>query len=86
MIFVDIVGFMVLWGISYNVVFFINLVLVVGMFVEFVFYIICFFVISIKFIWLERVKEVIIFMGSVVFVGVVMINFFGILVLGFVKV
>uniref|UniRef100_Q9UHC9-4 Isoform 4 of NPC1-like intracellular cholesterol transporter 1 n=1 Tax=Homo sapiens TaxID=9606 RepID=Q9UHC9-4 len=85
MILVDTVGFMALWGISYNAVSLINLVSAVGMSVEFVSHITRSFAISTKPTWLERAKEATISMGSAVFAGVAMTNLPGILVLGLAK-
>ncbi|KAM9216146.1 NPC1-like intracellular cholesterol transporter 1 [Dugong dugon] len=85
MILVDTVGFMALWGISYNAVSLINLVTAVGISVEFVSHITCSFAISIKPTRLERAKEATIIMGSAVFSGVAMTNLPGILVLGLAK-
>uniref|UniRef100_A0A2K5MAT7 NPC1 like intracellular cholesterol transporter 1 n=1 Tax=Cercocebus atys TaxID=9531 RepID=A0A2K5MAT7_CERAT len=85
MILVDTVGFMALWGISYNAVSLINLVSAVGMSVEFVSHITRSFAISTKPTRLERAKEATISMGSAVFAGVAMTNLPGILVLGLAK-
>ncbi|KAK2095947.1 NPC1-like intracellular cholesterol transporter 1 [Saguinus oedipus] len=98
MILVDTLGFMALWGISYNSVSLINLVSVtqytqhqgapggaVGMSVEFVSHITRSFAISTKPTRLERAKEATISMGSAVFAGVAMTNLPGILVLGLAK-
>ncbi|KAM6178299.1 NPC1-like intracellular cholesterol transporter 1 [Rhynchocyon petersi] len=84
-ILVDTVGFMALWGISYNAVSLINLVTAVGISVEFVSHITRSFAISTKPTHLERAKEATITMGSAVFAGVAMTNLPGILVLGFAK-
>ncbi|XP_066210371.1 NPC1-like intracellular cholesterol transporter 1 [Saccopteryx leptura] len=85
MILVDTVGFMALWGISYNAVSLINLVTAVGISVEFVSHITRSFAISTKPTRLERAKEATVFMGSAVFAGVAMTNLPGILVLGLAK-
>ncbi|XP_029770594.1 NPC1-like intracellular cholesterol transporter 1 [Suricata suricatta] len=85
MILVDTVGFMALWGISYNAVSLINLVTAVGISVEFVSHITRSFAISTRLTRLERAKEATIFMGSAVFAGVAMTNLPGILVLGLAK-
>ncbi|XP_007954611.1 NPC1-like intracellular cholesterol transporter 1 [Orycteropus afer afer] len=85
MILVDTVGFMALWGISYNAVSLINLVTAVGISVEFVSHITRSFAISTKLTRLERAKEATIDMGSAVFAGVAMTNLPGILVLGLAK-
>ncbi|XP_064228071.1 NPC1-like intracellular cholesterol transporter 1 isoform X1 [Aotus nancymaae] len=85
MILVDTVGFMALWGISYNAVPLINLVSAVGMSVEFVSHITRSFAVSTKPTRLERAKEATIYMGSAVFAGVAMTNLPGILVLGLAK-
>uniref|UniRef100_A0A2K5PI34 NPC1 like intracellular cholesterol transporter 1 n=1 Tax=Cebus imitator TaxID=2715852 RepID=A0A2K5PI34_CEBIM len=85
MILVDTVGFMALWGISYNAVSLINLVSAVGMSVEFVSHITRSFAVSTKPTRLERAKEATISMGSAVFAGVAMTNLPGILVLGLAK-
>uniref|UniRef100_A0A2K6R0X6 NPC1 like intracellular cholesterol transporter 1 n=1 Tax=Rhinopithecus roxellana TaxID=61622 RepID=A0A2K6R0X6_RHIRO len=85
MILVDTVGFMALWGISYNAVSLISLVSAVGMSVEFVSHITRSFAISTKPTRLERAKEATISMGSAVFAGVAMTNLPGILVLGLAK-
>ncbi|XP_060488004.1 NPC1-like intracellular cholesterol transporter 1 isoform X2 [Panthera onca] len=85
MILVDTVGFMALWGISYNAVSLINLVTAVGISVEFVSHITRAFAISTRLTRLERAKEATIFMGSAVFAGVAMTNLPGILVLGLAK-
>ncbi|XP_046525061.1 NPC1-like intracellular cholesterol transporter 1 isoform X1 [Equus quagga] len=82
MILVDTVGFMALWGISYNAVSLINLVTAVGISVEFVSHITRSFAISTKPTRLEKAKEATISMGSAVFAGVAMTNLPGILVLG----
>ncbi|XP_010372871.1 NPC1-like intracellular cholesterol transporter 1 isoform X2 [Rhinopithecus roxellana] len=66
MILVDTVGFMALWGISYNAVSLISLVSAVGMSVEFVSHITRSFAISTKPTRLERAKEATISMGSAV--------------------
>ncbi|XP_046951975.1 NPC1-like intracellular cholesterol transporter 1 [Lynx rufus] len=85
MILVDTVGFMALWGISYNAVSLINLVTAVGISVEFVSHITRAFAISTRLTRLERAKEATTFMGSAVFAGVAMTNLPGILVLGLAK-
>ncbi|XP_023381524.1 Niemann-Pick C1-like protein 1 [Pteropus vampyrus] len=85
MILVDTVGFMALWGISYNAVSLINLVTAVGISVEFVSHITRSFAISTKPTRLERAKEATTSMGSAVFAGVAMTNMPGILVLGLAK-
>ncbi|XP_016003353.2 NPC1-like intracellular cholesterol transporter 1 isoform X4 [Rousettus aegyptiacus] len=85
MILVDTVGFMALWGISYNAVSLINLVTAVGISVEFVSHITRSFAVSTKPTRLERAKEATISMGSAVFAGVAMTNVPGILVLGLAK-
>uniref|UniRef100_A0A287DDH1 NPC1 like intracellular cholesterol transporter 1 n=1 Tax=Ictidomys tridecemlineatus TaxID=43179 RepID=A0A287DDH1_ICTTR len=83
MILSDTIGFMALWGISYNAVSLINLVMAVGMSVEFVSHITRSFAISTKPTHVERAKEATISMGSAVFAGVAMTNLPGILILGF---
>ncbi|XP_043836924.1 NPC1-like intracellular cholesterol transporter 1 [Dromiciops gliroides] len=85
MILVDTVGFMALWGISYNAVSLINLVTAVGISVEFVSHITRSFAISTKPTRLERAKEATIIMGSAVFAGVAMTNLPGIIILAFAK-
>lgn len=85
MILVDTVGFMALWGISYNAVSLINLVTTVGISVEFVSHITRSFAVSTKPTRLERAKEATVSMGSAVFAGVAMTNLPGILVLGLAK-
>nr|KAF6267896.1 NPC1 like intracellular cholesterol transporter 1 [Pipistrellus kuhlii] len=85
MILVDTVGFMALWGISYNAVSLINLVTAVGISVEFVSHITRSFAVSTKPTRLERAKEATISMGSAVFAGVAMTNLPGILILGLAK-
>ncbi|XP_006892232.1 PREDICTED: niemann-Pick C1-like protein 1 [Elephantulus edwardii] len=85
MILVDTVGFMALWGITYNAVSLINLVTAVGISVEFVSHITRSFAISTKPTRLERAKEATVTMGSAVFAGVAMTNLPGILVLGLAK-
>ncbi|XP_047550697.1 NPC1-like intracellular cholesterol transporter 1 [Lutra lutra] len=85
MILVDTVGFMALWGISYNAVSLINLVTAVGISVEFVSHITRAFAVSTRPTRLERAKEATVFMGSAVFAGVAMTNLPGILVLGLAK-
>ncbi|XP_021559385.1 NPC1-like intracellular cholesterol transporter 1 [Neomonachus schauinslandi] len=85
MILVDTVGFMALWGISYNAVSLINLVTAVGISVEFVSHITRAFAVSTQPTRLERAKEATVFMGSAVFAGVAMTNLPGILVLGLAK-
>ncbi|XP_054427272.1 NPC1-like intracellular cholesterol transporter 1 isoform X2 [Pteronotus mesoamericanus] len=85
MILVDTVGFMALWGISYNAVSLINLVTAVGISVEFVSHITRSFAVSTKPTRLERAKEATVSMGSAVFAGVAMTNLPGILVLGLAK-
>ncbi|XP_074144554.1 NPC1-like intracellular cholesterol transporter 1 [Sminthopsis crassicaudata] len=85
MILVDTVGFMALWGISYNAVSLINLVTAVGISVEFVSHITRSFAISTKPTRLERAKEATVIMGSAVFAGVAMTNLPGIIILAFAK-
>ncbi|XP_053783243.1 NPC1-like intracellular cholesterol transporter 1 [Desmodus rotundus] len=85
MVLVDTVGFMALWGISYNAVSLINLVTAVGISVEFVSHITRSFAVSTKPTRLERAKEATVSMGSAVFAGVAMTNLPGILVLGLAK-
>ncbi|XP_037357485.1 NPC1-like intracellular cholesterol transporter 1 [Talpa occidentalis] len=85
MILVDTVGFMVLWDISYNAVSLINLVMAVGISVEFVSHITRSFAVSTRATRLERAKEATISMGSAVFAGVAMTNLPGILILGLAK-
>ncbi|XP_038609969.1 NPC1-like intracellular cholesterol transporter 1 [Tachyglossus aculeatus] len=83
MIVVDTVGFMTLWGISYNAVSLINLVTAVGISVEFVSHITRSFAISTRPTRLERATEATVIMGSEVFAGVAMTNLPGIIVLAF---
>uniref|UniRef100_A0A6I8PF59 NPC1 like intracellular cholesterol transporter 1 n=1 Tax=Ornithorhynchus anatinus TaxID=9258 RepID=A0A6I8PF59_ORNAN len=83
MIVVDTLGFMTLWGISYNAVSLINLVTAVGISVEFVSHITRSFAISTRPTRLERATEATVVMGSEVFAGVAMTNLPGIIVLAF---
>lgn len=85
MILVDTVGFMTLWGITYNAVSLINLVTAVGISVEFVSHITRSFAVSTEPSRLERAREATVSMGSAVFAGVAMTNLPGILVLGLAK-
>ncbi|XP_039275354.1 NPC intracellular cholesterol transporter 1 isoform X4 [Nilaparvata lugens] len=85
MIVIDIGGLMYFWNISLNAVSLVNLVMAVGISVEFCSHIIHSFAMSVKENRIKRVSEALVKMGSSVFSGITLTKFGGIIVLWFAK-
>ncbi|RZF39227.1 hypothetical protein LSTR_LSTR010321 [Laodelphax striatellus] len=85
MIVVDIGGLMYFWNISLNAVSLVNLVMAVGISVEFCSHIIHSFAMSVKENRIKRVSEALVKIGSSVFSGITLTKFGGIIVLCFAK-
>eukprot|EP00057_Strongylocentrotus_purpuratus_P023567 XP_011678041.1 PREDICTED: Niemann-Pick C1 protein-like [Strongylocentrotus purpuratus] len=85
MIVIDTMGVMYLWNIEFNAVSLVNLMMAVGMSVEFVSHITRSFSICVKEGRLERAEYALATMGSSVLSGVAMTNLPGIIVLAFAK-
>uniref|UniRef100_A0A672H4P8 SSD domain-containing protein n=1 Tax=Salarias fasciatus TaxID=181472 RepID=A0A672H4P8_SALFA len=85
MILVNMFGVMWLWGISLNAVSLVNLVMSVGISVEFCSHIVRAFSVSVKKNRVERAQEALAHMGSSVFSGITLTKFGGILILALSK-
>lgn len=85
MIIVNIGGLMYWWNISLNAVSLVNLVMAVGIAVEFCSHLVHSFSVSMENSRLERASESLVKMGSSVFSGITLTKFGGIIVLGFAK-
>ncbi|XP_054748920.2 NPC1-like intracellular cholesterol transporter 1 [Lytechinus pictus] len=85
MIVVDTMGVMYLWNIEFNAVSLVNLMMAVGISVEFVSHITRSFSVCVKGSRLERAEYALATMGSSVLSGVAMTNLPGIIVLAFAK-
>ncbi|XP_034945792.1 NPC intracellular cholesterol transporter 1 isoform X2 [Chelonus insularis] len=85
MILVNIGGLMYWWHITLNAVSLVNLVMAIGISVEFCSHLVHSFSMSVKETRLERVEEAVINMGSSIFSGITLTKFGGIIVLGFAK-
>lgn len=85
MILVDLMAFMVLWDISLNAVALVNLVMAVGIAVEFCSHIVRAFAVSVAANRVLRAKEALANMGSSVFSGITLTKIVGIFVLAFSK-
>eukprot|EP00117_Sycon_ciliatum_P015360 scpid11669/ scgid3077/ Niemann-Pick C1 protein len=85
MIVVDIMGVMYYWGISFNAISLVNLVMAVGISVEFCAHIVRKFSVSCKPTRIERAKDALAHMGSSVISGITLTKFVGIVVLAFAK-
>ncbi|KAI8483758.1 NPC intracellular cholesterol transporter 1 [Branchiostoma belcheri] len=85
MIVLDMMGVMYLWGISLNAVSLVNLVMAMGISVEFCSHVTRAFAVSTKTSRVERAKEALVHMGSSVFSGITLTKFGGIVVLAFAK-
>ncbi|KAM4552286.1 NPC intracellular cholesterol transporter 1 [Odontesthes bonariensis] len=85
MILVNMFGVMWLWDISLNAVSLVNLVMSVGISVEFCSHIVRAFSISVKKSRVERAEEALAHMGSSVFSGITLTKFGGILILALSK-
>ncbi|KAK0166490.1 hypothetical protein PV328_004905 [Microctonus aethiopoides] len=85
MILVNIGGLMYWWNISLNAVSLVNLVMAIGISVEFCSHLVHSFSMSVKETRMERVEDAIANMGSSVFSGITLTKFGGIVVLGFAK-
>lgn len=83
MIVIDIGGLMYLWSISLNAVSLVNLVMAVGISVEFCSHLVHSFSMSIQDTREKRAADALTKMGSSVFSGITLTKFGGILVLGF---
>ncbi|XP_044740740.1 NPC intracellular cholesterol transporter 1 isoform X2 [Chrysoperla carnea] len=83
MIVVNLGGLMYFWNISMNAVSLVNLVMAVGIAVEFCSHLVHSFAVSVKETRVERAKESLIKMGSSIFSGITLTKFAGIIVLGF---
>lgn len=85
MILVNMFGVMWLWDISLNAVSLVNLVMTVGISVEFCSHIVRAFSISVRSTRVERAEEALAHMGSSVFSGITLTKFGGILILALSK-
>ncbi|CAG8482510.1 2350_t:CDS:2 [Acaulospora colombiana] len=86
MIVVDVLGVMALWNVSLNAVSLVNLVICVGIGVEFCVHIVRAFIVGGEGVDREeRAYRAIVDVGSSVFAGITMTKFFGILVLAFTR-
>ncbi|XP_063990159.1 NPC intracellular cholesterol transporter 1 isoform X1 [Diachasmimorpha longicaudata] len=85
MIMVNIGGLMYWWHITLNAVSLVNLVMAVGISVEFCSHLVHSFSMSVRATRLERVADAVTNMGSSVFSGITLTKFGGIIVLGFAK-
>ncbi|KAK0066303.1 Niemann-Pick C1 protein [Biomphalaria pfeifferi] len=85
MILVDLMGMMHLWGIDLNALSLVNLIMAIGISVEFCSHIIRAFAISVLPTRKERAKEALSHMGSSVLSGITLTKLGGIIMLGFSK-
>ncbi|CAG8463829.1 109_t:CDS:2, partial [Diversispora eburnea] len=86
MIVIDVLGIMALWNVSLNAVSMVNLVICVGIGVEFCVHIVRAFIVGGEGVNRdERAHRAIVDVGSSVFSGITMTKFFGILVLAFTR-
>ncbi|XP_043265268.1 NPC intracellular cholesterol transporter 1 isoform X2 [Colletes gigas] len=85
MIVVNIGGLMYWWHITLNAVSLVNLVMAVGIAVEFCSHLVHSFSVSVKATRVERVSDALTNMGSSIFSGITLTKFGGIIVLGFAK-
>ncbi|XP_043485324.1 NPC intracellular cholesterol transporter 1 isoform X2 [Leptopilina heterotoma] len=85
MIVVNIGGLMYWWHITLNAVSLVNLVMAVGIAVEFCSHLVHSFSVSVKATRVDRVADALTNMGSSVFSGITLTKFGGIIVLGFAK-
>ncbi|XP_076647922.1 Niemann-Pick type C-1a isoform X2 [Halictus rubicundus] len=85
MIVVNIGGLMYWWHITLNAVSLVNLVMAVGIAVEFCSHLVHSFSVSVKTTRIERVADALTNMGSSIFSGITLTKFGGIVVLGFAK-
>ncbi|XP_064596791.1 NPC intracellular cholesterol transporter 1-like [Liolophura sinensis] len=85
MILASLLGLMFFWNISLNAVSLVNLVMTVGISVEFCSHIIRAFAISISETRVDRAKDALVHMGSSVFSGITLTKFSGIVILAFSK-
>lgn len=85
MIVIDILGFMALWDISINAVTLVNLVMAVGISVEFCAHITRAFAVSHQTTRVKRAKDAVAHMGSSVLSGITLTKLGGIIVLAFAK-
>lgn len=83
MIVMNIFGLMYWWNISLNAVSLVNLVMTVGISVEFCSHIVHYFVNSPKISRVKRAQDALTNMGTSVFQGITLTKFFGVFVLGF---
>merc|ERR1712136_501216 len=85
MIIIDLFGLMYWWSISLNAVSLVNLVMAIGISVEFCSHIVRAFAVSVQPSRVGRAKESLIKMGSSVLSGITLTKFGGIIVLAFAK-
>ncbi|CAD6208835.1 GSCOCG00010663001-RA-CDS [Cotesia congregata] len=85
MILVNIGGLMYWWHITLNAVSLVNLVMAVGISVEFCSHLVHSFSTSVRETRIERVEDAVTNMGSSIFSGITLTKFGGIIVLGFAK-
>ncbi|KAL2715871.1 NPC intracellular cholesterol transporter 1 isoform X2 [Vespula squamosa] len=85
MIVVNIGGLMYWWHITLNAVSLVNLVMAVGIAVEFCSHLVHSFSVSVKTTRIDRVADALTNMGSSIFSGITLTKFGGIIVLGFAK-
>jgi len=85
LILVNLMGMMYWWSVTLNAISLVNLVMASGISVEFCSHIIRDFALNQKESTLERAKDTVINMGAVLFSGIHVTNFLGVIVLAFAK-
>jgi Niemann-Pick C1 protein len=85
LILINLIGLMYWWSVTLNAISLVNLVMASGISVEFCSHIIRDFALSQKATNLERAKDTVINMGAVLFSGIHVTNFLGVIVLAFAK-
>ncbi|KAF5295230.1 hypothetical protein FQR65_LT10514 [Abscondita terminalis] len=85
MILINLLGLMYWWHITLNAVSLVNLVMAVGIAVEFCSHLVHSFSVSVEITRLERASDALTKMGSSIFSGITLTKFGGIIVLGFAK-
>ena len=85
MILINLLGLMYWWHITLNAVSLVNLVMAIGIAVEFCSHLVHSFSVSVQTTRLERASDALTRMGSSIFSGITLTKFGGIIVLGFAK-
>ncbi|XP_031351327.1 NPC intracellular cholesterol transporter 1 isoform X1 [Photinus pyralis] len=85
MILINLLGLMYWWHITLNAVSLVNLVMAIGIAVEFCSHLVHSFSVSVETTRLERASDALTRMGSSIFSGITLTKFGGIIVLGFAK-